>query len=151
MQAVLAGEIQGCVDRARIPRHATDVHQTPLLTPLRPVSYGHLAQPYGRSEIDVQDCIVARLPVGIVPAGAPRVRGRLRRVPEVGPLGIEETCAGNDNVDGRERRGRLGPEGRQLGPRRHVGLVEEGAGPGLCAGWVLVQQRLGFSAALQVS
>lgn len=128
MKAVLAGKVQWRADGRRVPRDAADEHDTALLATLRPVRDGQLAQADGVREVDVQDGVVARVGLRGVAAHGVRVRGRPGRLPEGGPLGLEEACARDDDVHGGEYGEGLGPEGGELRPGGDVGLVEDGEG-----------------------
>lgn len=115
-----------------------------LLT--QPVAQSQLAQANWMRQVDIQLCVRARLSVRAVPAGTGRVGLGNRRLPEAGPLRLEDARAGADDVDAGEGGGGARPERVELRPGGHVRLVEDGRGPlAVVPGdvRVLAQQLLG--------
>lgn len=124
VQAVLRGKVEGGVDAGCVARDAADEDDAPAQLVSGPVANGELAQPGWVSQVHVDDGIVAWGAVGGISRLGVGVGGRLGRLPEAGPLGFEETCSRDDDVDGGEALDGLGPEGTQIYPRGDVGPLE---------------------------
>lgn len=125
MQAMLRGKVERGVDAGCVARDAADEDDAALELVPGPVADGELAQPGWVSQVHVDDGVVARGSVGGVSRLGVGVGGRPGRFPEAGPLGLEETCSRDDDVDRGEAPDGLGPEGAQVDPRGDVGLLED--------------------------